>query len=368
MKNKRTQTTLGSLPLETLRKALVALPFVDLRSAMAASRELRAAGEDPSFLSDWALSNHPLHPIAALLSLSTRIGDDVMADAVRLCLGRGASPTRCLCGHFDHQALDCGMACGSMCGNMCGTDCPHDCRLGGVDNGQLAMVPLGCEVPHRSAGHRCGDLCGRPLLLAASRGRKGAFRELLEAAAGAGRDQTLAVCARMGFRGAVKRLLELGADASHQQGRASVLCLATAKGHVGVVRALLEAGADVNARGCHEHGHHEPAILVAARSASAAAPEIVRVLIAAGADVGVTGDWCETALVYAVDRAGDDDARATIVREILRAAPDKAYVNAEDFSERTALSICRARMARGRTPGLEAVLHALIEAGASPLT
>jgi ankyrin repeat protein len=174
----------------------------------------------------------------------------------------------------------------------------------------------------------------------------------LAACAASPADRKLLRAAYAGDDARVRAALSEGAsaDATQPDGR-TALMLAAESGDVEAVRALLERGADPNAQAVYG----ETALMLAD-------PDVVGILVEAGADVDARNGTGRTALISAtdvdkvrallaagadVDRAGSDGATplinavtnrfpsAELVRVLLDAGAD---VNARDGSGRTALA------------------------------
>lgn len=149
-----------------------------------------------------------------------------------------------------------------------------------------------------------------PLIVAASRGDAEALRLLLEAKAAVDATDSagqtaLMMAATHGSPAAVRLLLERGADARVRTKRnESALGNAGTAGNAEVVRLLLEHGADVNERNIRGYSP-----LMLAASSDAIPVEVVKLLLAKGADTRFTGDYDETARDLAAKRGHTEVAR-----------------------------------------------------------
>ncbi len=173
------------------------------------------------------------------------------------------------------------------------------------------------------------------------------------------KDDELMFSAKRGDFAAVKALLGQGADAKAMGPYAlSVLEYGVASGNKEVVRAILAAGADANSElSWDEYDRHPAFIADEGRTAlmHAAAKkgnlEIVELLLAAGAAINAK-DWRgSTALKYAISSSSE------IVEALIRA---KADVNAGDEEGETVLMW----MAGSRAEKKERLVEILLAAGA----
>ncbi len=165
-----------------------------------------------------------------------------------------------------------------------------------------------------------------PLMAASAEGEVTAMRLLLEkganpkAASGTG-STALFDAARSRSVEAVRLLLDAGADVNTlTKRRESVLGLAAMQGAEGIVKLLLERGAQVN--GQDERGYSP---LMYAAYSEAASAEVVRMLLARGADASVTGEG-ETPQSLAGKRGDNEVARLLGVPEAQRKSGGVAAV------------------------------------------
>ena len=135
---------------------------------------------------------------------------------------------------------------------------------------------------------------------------------------------------------AVKLFLEAGMPVETQD----ALSVAVEHGNAAIVKILIDAGADVNKR----DGYGESLVMH-----STSKPEILKLLIAAHADVTVANQYKVDALASAAEQGHDD-----VVRMLLAAG---AKVNHRDPYGGTALSVAVLR-------GYKDVVKTLIDAGA----
>ena len=162
-----------------------------------------------------------------------------------------------------------------------------------------------------------------PLMAAAIRGNANAIRLLIEkdadvnASNGAG-ETALMLAATAGNPHSVALLLEKGASASAKSKRnETALGNAATSGVTEIVRMLLDRGAEVNVRNIRGYSP-----LMLAASSDTIPAEVVRLLLAKGADTSYTADYDETALDLAAKR-GD-----TEVTRLLGGVPRASAVNA----------------------------------------
>ncbi len=149
---------------------------------------------------------------------------------------------------------------------------------------------------------------GQSVLHSGSEGGSEAIvRAILEAgvdpdARGDGRLTPLMRAASGGHAGAVRTLIEFGADVntgrSPRETERTALLYAALEGSVETVRALLEAGADVN------RGAEEFSVLFGAVGSGSV--ETLETLLDAGARVDVTNDKGDTPLALAIERDQQD--------------------------------------------------------------
>ncbi len=155
-----------------------------------------------------------------------------------------------------------------------------------------------------------------PLMAAAGRGDTEALRLLLEGKAAVDAKDSAGQTALMmasthGSPSAVRLLLERGADARVQTKRnETALGNAGTAGNAEVVRLLLDHGADVNVRNLRGYSP-----LMLAASSDTMPAEVVKMLLANGADTRFTGDYDETARDLAAKRGH------TAVARLLGAVP-----------------------------------------------
>jgi ankyrin repeat protein/mono/diheme cytochrome c family protein len=149
-----------------------------------------------------------------------------------------------------------------------------------------------------------------PLMAVSVRGDAEAMRSLIERGAdvnarnGAG-ETALMFAATSGTAAAVKLLLECGADATVKSKRTeTALGNAATAGVAESVRLLLERRADVNIRNVRGYSP-----LMLAASSDTVPSEIVRLLLANGADTTYSADYDETALVLAAKRGDTEVTR-----------------------------------------------------------
>lgn len=148
---------------------------------------------------------------------------------------------------------------------------------------------------------------------------------------------------------AVKLLLSRGAQVNVKTDEGTALMMAVNGGHIEALKLLLAAGADVKA--VHRIG--DQALMMAARQRSyrnptlEPNPEIVRLLLAQGADPNARGDWGRTALMHA--------NTAAKVKLLVAAGSD---LEAKDDDGQTALM-------KAASNGNAGVVTALLEGGAN---
>ena len=119
-----------------------------------------------------------------------------------------------------------------------------------------------------------------------------------------GRYTPLHVACQSGAVTVVTALVASGADVTAATGTgATALMLAAQSGHAGTVSALLDAKADVNAL---EAAHGQSALMFAAAADRA---DVVRLLVARGATVGLTSKVVDVAALT-------DDSDGRSIREI----------------------------------------------------
>jgi ankyrin repeat protein len=152
-----------------------------------------------------------------------------------------------------------------------------------------------------------------------------------------------------GYADVVTLLLARGAEANVSTDEGNALMEAVKGGHVETLKLLLEAKADVKA--IHRTG--EQALMMAARQRKLSTPstepnpEIVRLLLAHGADPNAKSRWDETALMFA-----NTEAKVKLL------AAKGADLEAKDQEGRTALMKAASR-------GDVGVAGALVESGAN---
>lgn len=126
--------------------------------------------------------------------------------------------------------------------------------------------------------------------------------------------------------GVIKALLQAGCDANAKDsGGSTALMLAVKSGNTNVVK-LLSRWADVNAKGIYG----TTALMCAVMQTSEKAPEIIEILLQAGASINTKNDDGTTALMYAAKY----NKNPKITEILLQAG---ASINAEDNEGRTAL-------------------------------
>jgi ankyrin repeat protein len=161
-------------------------------------------------------------------------------------------------------------------------------RISGMAKGLLIVGILSCLGG-------C-DAQDQGLIWAAGFGHPGAVKLLLESGADINArnndgETPLMVASLLGHVDIVKLLLAKGADvdAMHKRGM-TALMRASFEGHVEVVRVLVDHGADVNVEGMI------PALSLACEMGRT---KVVKLLLEKGADVNAKDHWGNTALVLA---------------------------------------------------------------------
>ena len=147
----------------------------------------------------------------------------------------------------------------------------------------------------------------------------------------------LFVAARNGHSGAVKLLLEHGADPEHRDGPGMTpVIYSTANNHKEILKMLIDAGADVNAASASGF----TAFMAAARYRG---PEIIDLLLEHGADIGARDQSGQTALHFAMyrnDPCNGKDEFLPVVRRLIEKGAD---LNAVDNNGDTPLYIIKER-------------------------
>ena len=147
----------------------------------------------------------------------------------------------------------------------------------------------------------------------------------------------LFVAARNGHSGAVKLLLEHGADPEHRDGPGMTpVIYSTANNHKEILKMLIDAGADVNAASASGF----TAFMAAARYRG---PEIIDLLLEHGADIGARDQSGQTALHFAMyrnDPCNGKDEFLPVVRRLIEKGAD---LNAVDNNGDTPLDIMKER-------------------------
>ena len=203
-------------------------------------------------------------------------------------------------------------------------DRTHGTLSGGVPQRQGRR---GASASEQGPRPNLSTLPGRtPLMAASAEGEVTAMRLLLEkganpkAASGTGSTALFDAARSRGVE-AVRLLLDAGADVNTlTKRRESVLGLAAMQGAEGIVKLLLERGAQVN--GQDERGYSP---LMYAAYSEAASAEVVRMLLARGADASVTGEG-ETPQSLAGKRGDNEVARLLGVPEAQRKSGGVAAV------------------------------------------
>ena len=202
---------------------------------------------------------------------------------------------------------------------------------------------------------------GKCCLWAASRnGHEGAVKELIEHGADVDRVQggekhlgstPLCVAAEEGHEGVVEQLLKAGADVSKastnlRYGASPPLCVAAQHGHEGVVDQLLEAGANVKVTS----GGGHPPLCIAAHNGHEG---VVERLLKAEADVNKATSVSGATPLYFAAGSGHEG----VVEQLL-----KAGAGVENFLAcNRATPLCIAA-----EEGHEGVVEQLLKAGANP--
>jgi ankyrin repeat protein len=151
------------------------------------------------------------------------------------------------------------------------------------------------------------------------------------------------------------RHLDDGARPTDSTGGVDLLSWAALGGAAGAARLLLERGADANGGALHS-------------AASGVRPDLVRLLLDAGADVDRRDPDTGRCPLHAAVAAGSDGHAAEIVRVLLAAGAD---VNATTDDGASALDISRVAAARhrrndaGRATGHDALADLLVSHGAT---
>lgn len=147
----------------------------------------------------------------------------------------------------------------------------------------------------------------------------------------------LFVAARNGHSGAVKLLLEHGADPEHRDGPGMTpVIYSTVNNHKEILKMLIDAGADVNTASASGF----TAFMAAAGYRG---PEIIDVLLEHGADIGVRDQSGRTALHFAMyrnDPCNGKDEFLPVVRRLIEKGAD---LNVVDNNGNTPLDIMKER-------------------------
>ena len=145
----------------------------------------------------------------------------------------------------------------------------------------------------------------------------------------------LFVAARNGHSGAVKLLLEHGADPEHRDGPGMTpVIYSTANNHKEILKMLIDAGADVNTASASGFTAFMAAV-------GYRGPEIIDILLEHGADIGVRDQSGRTALHFAMyrnDPCNGKDEFLPVVRRLIEKGAD---LNARDNGGRTPLDILK---------------------------
>ena len=233
----------------------------------------------------------------------------------------------------------------------------------------LAALQGGLEVVHllleRGARleARAGDSLYRamPLYLAAQHGHSGVVEALVAAGADPNRrlwrmDATpLHAAADGGHRGAAAALLQLGASPhTRNWNGVTALGLAAMAGRVEVVKVLLAAGAQVNSR-----DKERSTLLVQVVASEAPSPPVVRALLEAGADPTLTNSRGEVVLVQAARVEGAP------LLPLLRLLLQHTAVDGGQEVARDGLTFTLTALAVAASRGAVEGVRLLLEAGAS---
>jgi ankyrin repeat protein len=163
-----------------------------------------------------------------------------------------------------------------------------------------------------------------------------------------------AAAAFLGDTGRLAGELDAGARLTDPETDVDLLTVGAFGGSVATVRLLLDRGADPDRGALHA-------------ASAAGRPEVVTVLLAAGARVDRRDpDTGRTALHAAVSGERDGDDAAAVVRALLSAGAD---VDATTNDGASPLDICRVvaarRRAAGQAPGHDELADLLVAAGAT---
>jgi ankyrin repeat protein len=161
----------------------------------------------------------------------------------------------------------------------------------------------------------------------------------------------LTAAASRGHEAIVAYLLEQGAAASG----VGALCAAASSGSTAVTRQLLEAGADPNER-IEIPAPHNLSITPLVNAVARVAPDIVAVLLEAGADVNARDARGDTALIWLAETTSKGAEKVTVAQMLLAAGAD---VNTRGEHSRTAFYVAK-------QTGNTLLADALLEAGADP--